>query len=103
MTKYLLLGEGGKMPETEAETEKVMKEWGAWYESLGSALVDPGNPMSPIAKISSGSVSDSVGSMTNGYIIIQAESNDEAVKLAQGCPMVKDGGEISVFQTFDVM
>jgi len=50
MAKYLLLYLGGGMPETEAETAAVMKAWEAWYTDLGSAVVDPGNPFTPVAK-----------------------------------------------------
>ena len=107
MAKYVLLYVGGdSMPETEAETAAVMKAWEAWYTGLGSAVVDPGNPFSPGAKsiASNGTVSDGpVGAMVTGYTILQAESLDEAVGMAQGCPVLQSGAEISVFETFEVM
>jgi hypothetical protein len=45
MTKYLLLYSGGSMPETETEMAEVMKAWEGWYGNLGSAVVDPGYPL----------------------------------------------------------
>ena len=106
MPKYLFLYIGGGMPETEAETAAVMKAWESWYTSLGSAVVDPGNPFSPAAKkvASNGMVSNGpVGTMASGYSIVQAESLDQAAKMAQSCPVLQGGAEISIFETFEVM
>ncbi len=106
MAKYLLLYRGGSMPETEAESAAVIKAWTTWYTSLGSAVVDPGNPFTPLAKkiASNGAMSDSpAGTIASGYTILQAESLDQAAKMAQGCPVLQGGAEISVFETFDVM
>lgn len=106
MAKYLLLYSGGSMPETEEETARVMKAWEVWYTGLGAAVVDPGNPISPMAKsvASNGKISDGpAGSMASGYTILEASSLDEAAKMAQGCPVLQGGEQISVFETFDVM
>jgi hypothetical protein len=106
MAKYLFLYIGGGMPETEAESAAVVKAWETWYTSLGTAVVDPGNPFTPVAKkvASNGAVSDgSAGTMASGYTIVQADSLDQAAKMAQSCPVLKGGAEISVFETFEVM
>ena len=107
MAKYVLLYLGGGMPEDEAETAKVMKDWETWYTGLGAAVVDPGNPFSPMAKTvtSDGTVRDGVkgNPMASGYTILQAGSLDEAAKMARGCPVLKGGADISVFETFEVM
>jgi hypothetical protein len=106
MTKYLLLYIGGGMPETEEETVAVMKAWENWYKNLGGAVVDPGYPFTPNAKSvkSDGSVMDGpVNTMATGYTILQAESLDEASKLAKTCPVLQGGADISIFETFEVM
>jgi hypothetical protein len=106
MTDYLLLYSGGGMPETEAEQADVMKAWDAWMSTLGAALKDGGNPFSPAAKsiAADGTVSDGpVGGMASGYSIIQADSLDDAVEMAKGCPVTLGGASISVFETFAVM
>ena len=46
MAKFVLVYTGGGMPESEEEQAKVMAAWGAWYEGLGQAVLDPGNPFS---------------------------------------------------------
>ena len=107
MAKFLLLYHGGgAMPATEAESAKILKAWTDWYTGLGSAVVDPGNPFSPMAKkvASNGTVSNgSPAAMASGYTILEAESLDKAARMAQGCPVLQSGGEISVFETFNVM
>ncbi len=107
MAKFLLLYHGGaEMPATEAESAKILKAWETWYTSLGKAVVDPGNPFTPKAKkvTSNGAVGDGpAGTMASGYTILEAESLDKAAKMAQGCPVLQGGGNISVFETFNVM
>ena len=97
---------GGDMPATEAEQAAVLQAWGAWYEKLGSAVVDGGNPFTPTAKniSSDGAVHDGpVGTMATGYSIISADSLNAAVAMAKGCPVLQGGGQISVYETFNVM
>jgi len=106
MAKYLLLYSGGSMPQTEAEQAEVIKAWTAWYTQLGSAVADPGNPFTPVAKTvaSNGAVSSGAkNGMASGYTILQADSLDQAAKMAQSCPVLAGGAEISIFETFDVM
>ncbi len=106
MANFVLLYSGGSMPETKAEQAAVMQAWEAWYGGLGSAVVDGGNPFTPKAKriASNGTVSDgSVGTMATGYSILKADSLSAAVGMAQGCPVLHGGGQISVYETFQVM
>ncbi len=105
MAKFVLLFSGGGMPETEAETVEVMKAWEAWYGNLGRAVVDPGYPFMPVAKsvASDGTISDGpAGTMASGYTIVEAASLAEAARMAQGCPVLQSGADISIFETFEV-
>jgi hypothetical protein len=104
--KYLLVYYGGTMPGTPAEQARVMKQWTAWFTKLGAAIVDPGNPFSgSVNKIKpDGSVSKGpVGQRATGYSIIEAPSLNAATKLARGCPVVKGGAQVAVYETFNVM
>jgi hypothetical protein len=106
MANFVLLYSGGSMPESEAQQAAVLQAWGAWYDRLGSAVVDGGNPFTPVAKsiASDGTVRDGpVGTMATGYTILAADSLDAAVDMAKSCPVLQGGGQISVYETFNVM
>jgi hypothetical protein len=106
MANFVLLYSGGSMPESPAEQAEVMQAWGTWFGSLGSSVVDGGNPFTPVAKsiASNGNVSDGpVGTMATGYSIIKADSLDAAVDMASRCPVLLGGARISVYETFPVM
>ncbi|MDQ6691578.1 MAG: YciI family protein [Candidatus Dormibacteraeota bacterium] len=104
MANFLLLYEGGKMPESQTEQAKVMDAWGAWFGQLGDAVVDGGNPFTPAAKTisSDGTVRDGAGS-ASGYSVIKAGSLDEAVAKAKGCPVLAGGASVAVYETFPAM
>jgi hypothetical protein len=106
MANFLLVYTGGGMPASDAERTKVMDAWGAWFGSLGAAVVDAGNPIGPKAKSisSDGSVNDgAVGTAASGYSILKADSLNQAVELAKGCPVLESGAKISVYETFPAM
>jgi hypothetical protein len=101
MTKFVLVFTGGGMPETEEEQAAVLAAWGAWYEGLGAAVVDPGNPFSPAIQniTSDGTVSaGAIGTAASGYAVLQADSMDSAIGMAKKCPMLAGNGQISVYE-----
>jgi hypothetical protein len=103
MANYLLTYHGGGMPETAEETAKVMAAWTAWFEALGDAVVDGGNPTSQSRAISpDGSVMEATSAPT-GHSIIKADSMDAAVSAAKGCPVLAAGAAVVVSETFEVM
>ena len=105
MSDYVLLYQGGSMPEGEEAQKAVMDAWDGWFSSIGGALKDGGNPFSGAAKsiASDGAVSDGGGGSASGYTILTADSLDEAVNLAKGCPVLQGGANITVYETFNVM
>lgn len=98
MANYLFTYHGGGVPETEEEGAKVMAAWEAWMGSLGSALVNPGNPVGPSASITTdGATAPSHdGDTVTGYSIVTADDLNAAVALAMGCPIRDDGGWVEV-------
>lgn len=99
MAKYLLVYHGGgKMPENQAEIDAEMAAWGNWLEGLGSAVVDPGNPVGQSLTINSdGSVEPNGGSNpVSGYGIIEAADDNDATEKAKGCPHLNSGGTIEI-------
>jgi hypothetical protein len=104
MTNYVLTYKGGGMPQTEEEQQATLAAWGSWYESLGAAVVDGGNPFGPsMAVASDGSTSEGAPSGLTGYTIVSAESLAAAADLAKACPVLSSGGSVEVYETFRVM
>lgn len=105
MPNYLLAYHGGGMPKTEKEQARVMAAWGKWYEKIGPAIVDGGNPVGRAKTVAStGRVTNGGGkNPVTGYTIVKAEDIDAAARLSKGCPILKSGGSVEVCETFDVM
>jgi hypothetical protein len=101
--KYLLAYHGGGMPETEAEGQRVMAAWGTWYQELGAAVVEPGNPIGKTKVVEpGGAASDHADSPVSGYTILQADSMDMAIQMTKGCPILESGGSVEVGETFEM-
>jgi hypothetical protein len=102
---YLLLYTGGKMPESAAEQKEVMGAWTSWFGKHGDAITDAGNPFTPQAKTidAHGKVTDAPFAPASGYTLIKADSLDNAVEIAKGCPVLLGGAKLSVYETFDAM
>jgi hypothetical protein len=69
-------------------------------------MVDPGNPFSgAVNKIKpDGTVAKgAVGQRASGYSIVDAPSLEAATKMAKGCPVIKGGAQIAVYETFNAM
>lgn len=105
MARYLLAYHGGGMPESEEEGARVMAAWTQWFEKLGKAVVDAGNPIGTTRMIASDRrVTEGGGANpVTGYSIIEADNLDMAVGLASGCPILDSGGSVEVGETFTVM
>ena len=96
MPKFLFVYHGGKRPESDAEMQKVMAEWGKWMTDNGPALVDPGNPVGMSKTVSPSGIADNGGANpASGYTIVEAADLDAACRMAQSNPMVA-GGDGSV-------
>ena len=74
----------------ETPTQEIMEAWGKWFASIGDKMVDPGSPLGPGREISrSGTKELPLGKESlTGYLVINADSIDEAEKIAQNCPMI---------------
>jgi len=105
MAKYVFVYHGGGAPESEEEGAAVMKAWIDWFGSLGSAVVDAGNPTGASATVGSdGSTSQGGGANPiTGYSVISADSLDAALVLAKTSPQLASGGTVEVAEALDIM
>ncbi len=104
MPKYVLAYHGGGVPQNEADQAAVMQAWMSWFEGLGSAVVDGGNPTGQSKTIAgNGAVSDGGGANPiSGYSLIDATDIDAAVTLAKGCPLLQSGGSVEIAEAIDM-
>ena len=93
MGKYVFTYSGGSMAETDAERETAMAAWGAWFERLGPAVLDIGNPFAGSTAVGAGAPNG-----LTGYSIVSADSLDAAAQLAQSCPVLEHGGGVGVYE-----
>ena len=81
-----------------------MAEWMAWFEQMGTAVIDGGNPVGPSSTVHpDGSVTADGGSNPlSGYSLIAADDLDTAVALAKNCPILKAQGTIEIAEAIDM-
>lgn len=92
-------GGGGMAPSPEAQ-KAAMEAWGKWFGSLGSAVVDGGNPFGKAKSVGAGGdVKDGTASSLTGYSVVKADTIDAATTIAKGCPVLKNGGTVEVYET----
>ena len=107
MTNYVVVYSGGmgEADMSDEDRDRVMAAWGAWYGKCGDAIVDGGNPFSMSKGIrSDGTISDSPAvAGATGYTVISADSLDEAVEMAMDHPHLAAGGDISIYETYEIM
>jgi hypothetical protein len=85
MKKFMLLHFGFEKP-----TPEIMAAWGQWFESVADDMVDKGGHFSGGREISHAGTKDlplGMDSIT-GYTVINADSLDDAEKIAQGNPFI---------------
>lgn len=106
MKEYLLFMRGGdaRMAElTEQESAEHMQKWGAYMGSLAEKghLVG-GLPFQQSGKIvTANGVSDDFvrtenGEVIGGWLHVKASDYNQAVELAQGCPIFEHDGNIEI-------
>jgi hypothetical protein len=100
MAKYVLVFKGGSIPGSEEEQQRVMAAWMSWFEGLGGAVVDMGNPFGASKSVGNGGSVGGGGDAT-GYSILTADSLDAAIEHAKGCPILANGS-VEVYEALDM-
>lgn len=106
-SEYLLLFRGNDWDRSlsPAEMQKTMSAFVAWFERLAAdGTVKAGQPLQEDSRVVSGKngrvVADGPFAESKeaigGYFLVNADSFDEAVAIAQGCPMLEYGTVVEV-------
>lgn len=90
-------------PSSE-EMQAATQKWMDWVGSIAAQnkLGDRGNRLKPEGKVVKGTdlVTDGpyteIKEMIGGYTLVKADSLEEAVELAKGCPIFAFGGNVEV-------
>jgi hypothetical protein len=85
MKKYVFLYYGYETP-----TQELEDAWNDWFASIETKIVDLGAPLGSGQEVTHAGTKElslEEGAAT-GYTIIQADSMDEAIRIAQDCPIV---------------
>ena len=103
MNEYLLIYEGGDhtwMNRSPDDQKRVMEQWGAWFKELETSgnLRSGGAPLAPggaTLKVNGGKIKTDkalpeVKELIGGFSIIQADSVEQASKIAEGSPFLKN-------------
>jgi hypothetical protein len=108
MNEFLLIFRRDyKSAETQPSPEqlqKMMKEWQNWMGNIaaqnklvnsGNRLSDEGKVVKPGSLVTDGpyvEIKEAIG----GYVIIRAESLEEAAEISKSCPILKVGGNVEI-------
>jgi len=106
-SEYLLLFRGSDWDQnlSPAELQNAMSDFLGWFERLQTeGILKAGQPLLPDARIVSGKNGRTVADgpfaeskeAIGGYFLIKAESFDDAVTIAQQCPILEHGSAVEV-------
>jgi hypothetical protein len=107
MPKYLCvqrsLPTASDAKPSPAEMQEMYGKFSAWMEKWKDALVDPGGRLGGGKLVASEDVKDGpfveVKELVGGYMIVSAETLDQAIEVARGCPgLVRPGSGVEVIE-----
>jgi len=96
MAKFLVVYRGGEAGDGEMNDD-VMTDWMNWFGTLGDSVSDMGNPFAGGTSVTASGRSDDTAGLS-GYTLIEAESLDHAAAAVEGCPHLKVGGTVEVYE-----
>lgn len=97
MNEYIITYFGGEKPSTPEAGKAHFAQYQQWLQSLGDAVVSAMNPLRSAVSIAPNGTQVQ-GSQTgmSGYTILQANSIEEAVEMAKGCPFLGINGRLEI-------
>ena len=97
MAQYIFIYLGGDHPSSPEEGQKHFAKYKQWLSSLGNSVVSPANPIKNTSTVHpDGAVTTGGATSMSGYTIVEAESMEVALGMAQSCPFLDIGGSLEV-------
>ncbi len=106
MKEFMMIFRMAPMVNFEPTPEQMQegaKQWQDWIGGIAAQgkfvsanqLGFEGKTLKPGNVVTDGSYAE-IKEIVGGYIIVKAENIDEAIKLAEGCPILMIGGNVEV-------
>ena len=100
MTKYLFIYHApmtpaDAAPPTPEQMEAVMGQWNAWAGKVGDRMVDFGTPLAGGVQVTPEGTAPSTREVV-GYTLVEADSMDDALALAQDHPHLNMPGGCTI-------
>lgn len=83
---------------SEEQRASRIAAWNSWFDSMGANVIERGRPVGAAHAVGTCDGELRVG----GYSVVSADSLDEAMQMAKGCPGVAWGGGVEVGELLDL-
>lgn len=93
MSNYVLAFHGQPTRTPPADFDA---QWGTWFASLGSSIVDMGNRVSSLRTLPGQGAEQAPSGGLTGYVVVSAADADEAARHALGCPGLAYGISVEI-------
>jgi hypothetical protein len=89
---------------SQTEMQAIFNKWDNWFggiaaqgkiSNMGIRLVSPGKVLKAGGVITEGPFVE-IRERLNGFIVVKANSLDEAITLAHGCPILEINGSVEI-------
>jgi hypothetical protein len=94
MAKFLITYVGDGMSQDPKAMAQAKAAFGAWLQTAGEAVVDPGAPVMTVAQVAA--TKPAPEAEIGGYSIIEVDDLDAAKELLSTHPFVGRGGTLQV-------
>lgn len=107
MKEFMMIFRNEKMDDgqipSEEQMQTAMKQWQSWIKDIAekgkysgtNRLLSESKVLKPGNVISDGPYAE-VKEVVGGYLIVKADSIDEATEMAKSCPNLMYGGNVEV-------
>lgn len=89
MARFIMFYHMGDTPPSDGAA--MMERWQKWLAANAANLIEAENPFGARKIVSSEGITDAPQSPTMGYGILEAETYEDALALAQSCPFLEMG------------
>ena len=105
MARFVLIYSGAQTAGTREEQDRIIGDWEAWYDKMGAAIAEGGDPFGASKHIprARAAADEGPGAIAaSGYTVIEAASLDAAAAACADHPHLTHGGQVHIFETIDL-